>query len=42
MLKGNSITKKVGFGGLYQTAEADFDNFRLDFLGEFKAYSKWL
>jgi hypothetical protein len=36
MLKGNS-NKKVGFPGLYQTAEADFDDFRLDFLGEFEA-----
>jgi hypothetical protein len=36
MLKGNS-NKKVGFLGLYQTAEADFDEFRLDFLGEFEA-----
>jgi hypothetical protein len=35
MLKGNS--KKVGFRGLYRTAEADFDNFRLNFLGEFEA-----
>jgi hypothetical protein len=37
MLKGNSNKKKVGFRGLYQTAEADFDDFRLDFLGEFEA-----
>jgi hypothetical protein len=36
MLKGNS-NKKVGFRGLYQTAEAYFDDFRLDFLGEFEA-----
>jgi hypothetical protein len=35
MLKGNS-NKKVGFRGLVGTAEADFDDFRLDFLGEFK------
>jgi hypothetical protein len=26
-----------GFCGLYETAEADFDDFRLDFLGEFEA-----
>jgi hypothetical protein len=36
MLKGNS-NKKIGFCGLYETAEADFDDFRLDFLGEFEA-----
>jgi hypothetical protein len=36
MLKGNS-NKKVGFRGLYQTAETDFDDFRLDFHGEFEA-----
>jgi hypothetical protein len=36
LLKGNS-NKIIGFRGLYQTAEADFDNFRLDFLGEFEA-----
>jgi hypothetical protein len=32
-----TLTKKVGFRGLYQTAEADFANFRLNFLGEFEA-----
>jgi hypothetical protein len=36
MLKGNS-NKKFGFHGLYQTAEADFDDFRLDFLSGFAA-----
>jgi hypothetical protein len=36
MLKGNS-NKKVGFRVLYETAEADFDDFQLDFLGEFEA-----
>jgi hypothetical protein len=36
MLKGNSNNKKVGFRGLYQTAEADFDDFRLEYLGEFE------
>jgi hypothetical protein len=36
MLEGNS-NKKVGFCSLYQTAEADFDDFRLDFLGKFEA-----
>jgi hypothetical protein len=36
MLKGNSNKKKVGLRNLYQTVEADFDDFRLDFLGEVK------
>jgi hypothetical protein len=27
----------VGFHSLYQTQEADFDDLRLDFLGEFEA-----
>jgi hypothetical protein len=36
MLKGTQ-TKKVGFRSLYQTAEADFDDFRLNILGEFEA-----
>jgi hypothetical protein len=36
MLKGNS-NKKIRSRGLYQTEEADFDDFRLDFLGQFKA-----
>jgi hypothetical protein len=37
MLKGNSNKKIVGFYCLYQTTEDDFDDFRLDFLGEFEA-----
>jgi hypothetical protein len=32
-----TLTKKIGFRGLYQIAEADFDDFRLDFLGKFEA-----
>jgi hypothetical protein len=36
-LKGNSNKKKVGFRDLYRTVEADFDDFRLDFLREFEA-----
>jgi hypothetical protein len=36
MLKGNS-NKKVGFRGLYQTADAGFDDFQLEYLGEFEA-----
>jgi hypothetical protein len=39
MLKGNS-NKKVCFRRLYETAEADFDDFRLDFHGEFEAIFK--
>jgi hypothetical protein len=38
MLKGNS--KKISFSGLYQTAEANFDDFRLDFLTEFESIFK--
>jgi hypothetical protein len=36
MLKGN-YSKKVGFRGLIDTAEADFDDFQIEFLGEFEA-----
>jgi hypothetical protein len=36
MLKGNS-NKKVGFRGLVDTAEANFGEFRIEFLGEFEA-----
>jgi hypothetical protein len=36
MLKGNS-NKKDSFRGLYQTTEAVFDDFRLEYLGEFEA-----
>jgi hypothetical protein len=32
-----TLPKKNGFRGLYQTTEADFDDFRLDFLSEFEA-----
>jgi hypothetical protein len=37
MLKGNSNKKKVGFRDIFETPEADFDDFWLDFLGEFEA-----
>jgi hypothetical protein len=36
MLKGNS-SKKVSFRGLIDTAEANFADFRIEFLGEFEA-----
>jgi hypothetical protein len=36
MLKGNS-SKKFGFHSLIDTAEADFGDFRIEFLGEFEA-----
>jgi hypothetical protein len=36
MLKGNS-SKKVGFRGLMYTVEADFGDFRIEFLGQFEA-----
>jgi hypothetical protein len=36
MLKGNSNTK-ISFRSLYETAEANFGDFRLDFLGKFEA-----
>jgi hypothetical protein len=32
---GNSA-KKVGFRGLIDTAEADFGDFRIEFLGEYE------
>jgi hypothetical protein len=35
--KRGTPAKKVGFRGLYQTSESDFDDFRLDFLGKFQA-----
>jgi hypothetical protein len=39
MLKRNSSKKKVGFRGVNETAEAeaDFGDFRIEFLGEFEA-----
>jgi hypothetical protein len=36
MLKGNS-SKKGGFCGLIDTAEADFGDFQIKFLGKFEA-----
>jgi hypothetical protein len=35
LLKGN-CNKKIGFSGLYQAAEADFDDYKVVFLGKFE------
>jgi hypothetical protein len=32
-----TLTKKIGFSGLYQAAETDFDESKVDFLGEFES-----
>jgi hypothetical protein len=37
LLKGNSNKKKIGFSGLYQAVEADFDDYKVYFLGEFES-----
>jgi hypothetical protein len=37
MLKRRTTAKKVGFRGLIDTAEADFGDFRIEFLDEFEA-----